>query len=242
MNDWPARIDPEEAAIGRTTPTARRLVEASVSPNTRRAYAGALRRLDAWLDGREIDDTALAAYLAELLDDAGRASSSASIAVAAACFRAKLAGQPAPAGERTARVLAGYRRTAAVRGRGQARPFGASDLAAVLATCHRRRRRGRGVESEEVALERGRVDAVIAGLLFMAGMRRSEVSALRWADIVESTDGDGMLVTVRRSKTNQEGETNDVRFVKDGVARALRALRPPRVRNPATARCRCRRR
>ena len=90
--------------------------------------------------------------------------------------------------------------------------------------------------------ERGRVDAVIAGLLFMAGMRRSEVSALRWADIVESTDGDGMLVTVRRSKTNQEGETNDVRFVKDGVARALRALRPPRVRNPATARCRCRRR
>ena len=54
--------------------------------------------------------------------------------------------------------------------------------------------------SEEVALERGRLDAVIAGLLFMAGMRRSEVSALRWADIVDSTDGDGILVTVRRSK------------------------------------------
>ena len=83
------------------------------------------------------------------------------MAVAAACFRAKLAGQPAPAGERTARVLAWYRRTAGDRGRGQARPFGLSDLAAVLATCHRPRRRGRGVESEEVALERGRVDAVI---------------------------------------------------------------------------------
>ena len=224
MNDLPVRIDPEEAEIGRPTPTARRLVEASVSPNTRRAYAGALRRLDAWLAGRELDDVALAAYLAEL-HDAGRASSSASMAVAAACFRAKLSGESTPAGERTARVLAGYRRTASDRGRGQAQPFGASDLAAVLATCHRPRRRGRGVESEEVALERGRLDAVIAGLLFMAGMRRSEVSALRWADIVESTDGDGMLVTVRRSKTNQEGETNDVRFVKDGVARALRALR-----------------
>ena len=37
------------------------------------------------------------------------------MAVAAACFRAKLAGQPAPAGERTARVLAGYRRTASDR-------------------------------------------------------------------------------------------------------------------------------
>ena len=147
------------------------------------------------------------------------------MAVAAACFRAKLAGQPAPAGERTARVLAGYRRTAGDRGRGQARPVGVSDLAAVIATCHRPRRRGRGVESAEVALERGRLDAVIAGLLFMAGMRRSEVSALRWADVVDSTDGDGMLVTVRRSKTNQEGEVNDVRFVKDGVARAIRTLR-----------------
>ena len=134
-------------------------------------------------------------------------------------------GQPAPAGERTARVLAGYRRTASDRGRGQARPFGLSDLAAVLATCHRPRRRGRGGAADQVALERGRLDAVIAGLLFMAGMRRSEVSALRWADVADSTDGDGILVTVRRSKTNQEGEVNDVRFVKDGVARAIRALR-----------------
>ena len=43
----PTRIDPEAAKIGRPTPTAGRLVEASVSPNTRRAYAGELRRLDA---------------------------------------------------------------------------------------------------------------------------------------------------------------------------------------------------
>ena len=84
MNYSLARIDPEEAAIERPTQTALRLVEASVSPNTRRAYAGALRRLDAWLDGRALDDVALAAYLAEL-HDAGRASSSASMAVAAWC-------------------------------------------------------------------------------------------------------------------------------------------------------------
>ena len=95
----------------------------------------------------------------------------------AARFRARLAGEPSPAGERTARVLVGYRRTAAGHGRGQARPFVAADLAAVLATCCRPRPRGRGVESEEIALKRGRLDAVIAGLLFiMAGMRRSEVS------------------------------------------------------------------
>ncbi len=104
MNDSPARIDPEEAEIGRPTQTARRLVEASVSPNTRRAGAGALRRLD----GREFDDVALAAYLAEL-HDAGRASSSASMAVAAACFRAKLAGQPSP------RVVCGRGRNPTLR-------------------------------------------------------------------------------------------------------------------------------
>ena len=229
---YPARTDPGEAAIGRPTATARRLVDASVSPNTRRAYAGALRRLDAWLDRRELDDAALAVYLAEL-HDAGRAASSAAMAVAAACFRAKLAGHPNPSGERTARVLAGYRRTAADRGRGQAGPFSASDLAAVLATCHRSRRRGRGIESDEVADERGRIDAVIAGLLFMAGMRRSEVSSLRWSDVVDATDGDGVLVRVRVSKTNQDGEVNDVRFVKDGVARALRTLRAATSPEPA---------
>ena len=56
-------------------------------------------------------------------------------------------------------------------------------------------------------------------------MRRSEVSAFRWADVADAADGDGMLVTVRRSKTNQEGDVKDVRFVKGGGARAIRTLR-----------------
>ena len=95
-------------------------------------------------------------------------------------------------------MLAGYRRTAVGRGRGPSRPFVAADLAAVLATwC-----RGRGVESGDVALKRGQLDAVIAGLLFMAGMRRSEVSALRWGDVAEAAAGDGVLVTVRRGMSS----------------------------------------
>ena len=65
MNGLPARIDSEETAIGRPTATARRLVNASVSDNTRRAYAGAVGQLDAWLDGRRLEDASLAAYLAE---------------------------------------------------------------------------------------------------------------------------------------------------------------------------------
>ena len=89
--------------------------------------------------GRALEDASLAAYLAHVFES-GRAAQ----AVKAANFRAKLAGQPPSAGERTARVLAGYRRTAADRGRGQAAPFTADDLAAVLATCPHPRRSGWG--------------------------------------------------------------------------------------------------
>ena len=91
MNDSLAAIAPTGTAVGRPSATARRLVNASVSDNTRRAYAGALGQLEAWLAGLRLEDAALAAYLAEL-HDAGRAASSAATAVAAARFRAKLAG------------------------------------------------------------------------------------------------------------------------------------------------------
>ena len=67
MKDSLATTGPGTAALERPTPTACRLVEASISPNTRRAYAGGLH-------------------------DAGRAASSVATAVAAARFRARLPG------------------------------------------------------------------------------------------------------------------------------------------------------
>ena len=206
------------------TPTTRKLADASISVNTRRAYAGALRRLDAWRGAAPLTDALLAAYLGELFE-AGRAPATAALAVAAVRFRAKLAGQPAPAGEATARVLGGYRRTAADRGRGQAAPLRADGLAAILATADRPRTDGRGVESHTTAHRRGRLDAVIASLLFMGGLRRSEVSALEWRDVSDARDGDGVLLTVRTSKTNQEGDAADVRYLKNGAANAIRTLR-----------------
>ena len=206
------------------TPTTRKLADASISRNTRRAYAGALRRLDAWRGAAPVDDASLAVYLGELFE-AGRAPATAALAVAAVRFRAKLAGQPAPAGEATARVLGGYRRTAADRGRGQAAPLRADGLAAILATAARPRTDGRGVESPTTAHRRGRLDAVIASLLFMGGLRRSEVSALEWRDVSDARDGDGVLLTVRTSKTNQEGDAADVRYLKNGAANAIRTLR-----------------
>ena len=57
----------DAVVLGRPTATARRLITASLSDNTRRAYAGALGPLDAWLDGRRIEDARLAAYLERFL-------------------------------------------------------------------------------------------------------------------------------------------------------------------------------
>ena len=209
------------------TPTTRKLADASLSVNTRRAYAGALARLDAWRGPAPLTDARLAAYLGALFE-AGRAPATAALAVAAVRFRATLTGQPDPAGAATARVLGGYRRTAADRGRGQAAPLRADGLAAILATAERPRTDGRGVESHTTARRRGRTDAVIAGLLFMGGLRRSEVAAVRWADVTDATDGDGVLITVRTSKTNQEGDAADVRYLKNGAANAIRTVRAAR--------------
>ena len=166
--------------------------------------------------------TPRAAYLAPLFE-AGRAPATAALAVAAVRFRATLVGQPAPAGAATARVLGGYRRTAADRGRGQAAPLRADGLAAILATAAGTD--GRGVEAPTTAHRRGRLDAVIASLLFMGGLRRSEVSALEWRDVSDARDGDGVLLTVRTSKTNHEGDAADVRYLKSGAAHAIRTLR-----------------
>ena len=75
---------------------------------------------------------------------------------------------------------------------------------------------------------------MIAGLLFMAGRRRSEVSAVEWRDVTAATDGAGVLVAVRQSKTNPDGDTADLRYLKTGVARAVRTLRAHRTPAGAT--------
>ena len=44
-------------------------------------------------------------------------------------------------------------------------------------------------------------------------------------DVSDARDGDGVLLTVRTSKTNQEGDAADVRYLKNGPANAIRTLR-----------------
>ena len=121
------------------------------------------------------------------------------------------------------RVLQGLTRQAA--GRGQADPLTADDVAAIMATASIPRRTGRGMESEAAAADRGATDRALVAVLFQGGLRRSEAAALRWADVQDAADGRGIVVYVRRSKTDQDGTAADVRYLKRGCAAALRQLR-----------------
>lgn len=98
-----------DTAIVPTSPTACILADASISPNTRAAYASALAGFDR--AGAPETDDGIAAYLGTLYD-AGRAASSAAMVVAALRFRARLADRPAPTGPAVERALAGFRRQA----------------------------------------------------------------------------------------------------------------------------------
>ncbi len=91
------------------------------------------------------------------------------------------------------------------RGRGQAKPLHYMDA------------------SRMIVLAKDQ-DAAIVALLFMGGMRRSEVASLTWGDIEEVGDG-GLLINVRTSKSNPDGLHRDVRYLKDGFAQAVRNIR-----------------
>ena len=62
-------------------------------------------------------------------------------------------------------------------------------------------------------------------MLFQGGLRRSEAAALRWADVQDAAYGRGIVVDVRRSKTDQDGTAADARNLKNGCAAAIRQLR-----------------
>ena len=172
------------------------LAAASLSKNTRRAYQGALQRLQDYLDKHDaiLEDGWLASYLASLFHR-GRSPSSASMVVAAVRFQAKTTGARSPVGPATDRVLAGFRREGRKRGRGQVEGISweMADIIAALITA---------VEPGSLAAFR---DAALISIMSDAMLRVSEVAALQCADIREDNGGAG-LITIHNSKTDQDGE------------------------------------
>lgn len=171
--------------------------EQTPAPATTRAYESALRAFDTWLAGKPLTDETLAGYLRYRHDTDGVSYATLEVIRAAVRFNAKLAGVQSPDGPESALVLKRARRTAAGRGRGQVAGvrWEQADAAAAAAAV------ASGMNSSAAGIR----DAALLAVMSDAMLRVSEASALDWQDIVGKADGSGRL-TVRRSKTGQEGE------------------------------------
>lgn len=176
------------------TATARRLIRASVSPNTWRAYKTALRQVDGFAGKRKLTDALFAEYLGKRFDD-GVSPATMRMHMAAVAFRHAHIGDggKSPIGPLSKRVMVGAAREGASRGRGQVDglSWAAVDAAAAVA-----------VKDGSLA---GIRDAAVLLVQSDAMLRVSEVAALDTTDLENAGDGKGGTVTIRHSKTDAQG-------------------------------------
>lgn len=189
---------PSHARPGLTARDAARVaaaIEAELAPSTRIVYASAWHKWEEWCEARGIvampsDPDALAAYLAERAEE-GLTYASIDIACCAVSYRHRQHGLSDPTADPTLRrVRRGLRRIIGVAPRRQAHPLDVPELARIVNaieadTCH------------------GLRDRAIILLGYAAAVRPGELAALQRGDIASRPHG--LLITIRRSKTDQEG-------------------------------------
>ena len=167
--------------------------------NTVRAYTSDWNQFETWCDERGLEPLparpeAVATYLAALAM-AGKADSTIGRHLAAIGWKHRQDGLVAPTlrDERMviADTLAGICREQRARPNARKAAITASELAAMIATAD-----GEGTRSIR--------DRAILALGLAAALRRSELVMLEWRD-VEMVDK-GLKLTLRHSKTDQEGE------------------------------------
>lgn len=167
--------------------------------NTLRAYTSDWCQFEDWCDTRRLEPLparpeAVATWLAALAL-AGKADTTIGRHLAAIGWKHRQDGLVAPV-QRDERMviadtLAGIRREARARPSARKAAITASELAAMIAAAD-----GQGTRSIR--------DRAILALGLAAALRRSELVALEWRD-VELVDK-GLKLTLRHSKTDQEGE------------------------------------
>ena len=201
--------------------------ENALCANTRRNYAGQYRKFRDWCEGEgqsamPASPEVVAAYVAELVDD-GKSMSTVRLAVVVIVDAHRRVSMESPHTDGASETMRDLSRRIGV-GQKQARPLDADALAAIRATAlNPRKSRGGSLESEEIALRRGRLDIALASVLSHAGLRISEAASLRWRDVLDAENGAG-LVYIERSKTDQTGEGSYVVITPDTLT-ALKRLR-----------------
>jgi site-specific recombinase XerD len=184
--------EPKEVVLAEVADQARGYAAASRSEATRRAYRADWDHFATWCDGRGLsslpaDPTTVALYVTYMADTYKPSTISRRLVSIAQAHKA--AGHPSPTtDERVRLVNAGIRRVHGVATR-QVRPVVTEDLRRMVDTC--------GLDPAGVR------DRALLLLGFAAALRRSELVALDTGDVEETHDG--LVVTVRRSKTDQEG-------------------------------------
>ena len=190
-----------------------RIAKAEKSVATRRAYATDYRLFCQWCEARALTPLpasveTVAAYLAHEAENGCRPSTIAR-RCAAIRYAHKLAGNESPtAAESVRATIRGIRRTL---GTAPARKAPATaDLILAMVS-----RAGTG--------PKGLRDRALALLGFAGAFRRSELVALDVSDLQETEAG--LVVTIRRSKTDQEGQGRMVAIVRGSIACPVQAVR-----------------
>jgi site-specific recombinase XerD len=189
---------------------ARRFLAASKAPATVRAYRADLRHFEAWCGDRgrnslPASPETVAEYISDLAE-VGMKPATITRRLSAISQAHRMAGHESPTQAQLVRMTAAGIRRSLGTAPHQARAILAGDLRTMLAAL-----------PDDL---RGLRDRALLLIGFAGGMRRSELVGLDVGDIVEETEG--LRITVRRSKTDQEGAGREI-----GVVRGRHPLTDP---------------
>lgn len=200
----PVPIEQRAQVSERLESEVKRLMAASLSQNTQRAYQRALEGLEQHLKGRRLTDDELAAYITHL-HDSGKSPSTISQIVAAVKWRLKKNSETLhlPITDTT---LAGIRREGKDRGRGQVDGITWQDVDRVC------------IYAETQGTLAGLRDATMIRLMSDCLLRISEVVAVDVEDIK------GKTLAVGSSKTDAEGRGENL-YICDQTRRVLKRYR-----------------
>lgn len=183
------------------------LARAAKAPNTLRAYRSDLRHFTGWLADHGIQHapvspTDVARYLAACAA-AGLKASTIQRRVAAISWLHDQLDLPPPTRSRTVTdVMAGIRNTLGTAP-DKKRALTTDDILTMVDHTRTLMRAHPSAGPEALADSLARRDQVILLLGFAAGARRSELAALRIHDLTDHPDG--LVITIRRSKGDQQG-------------------------------------
>ena len=181
------------------------LIKASIAENTLKAYQRALNALTNWLSGRTLSDALLANYIT-VLHEKGKSPATITQAVAAVKWQLKHQSQETLNFPITQATLAGIRREGKDRGRGQVDGLIWRDV-------------------EKVCIY-AETEGTLIGLRDSAMIRLMSDCLLRISEVVAVNVGDfkGSMLTLRSSKTDQEG-AGETLYVCDNTRELLKQYR-----------------